>query len=233
VQKEFDRFVTNRRLANEGEFDREAAIASGAHNQIVQSLAARSALDQESYKMGMSMPREMVREFLQSCEQFKNPRTGKFDNEALSSILREYNYSIREFEDRLQSDLLRNQLISAVSAGGTAPKGLVDALVLRETESRTISYLTITDDMAGEASAPTPQALQEFYKANSSQFMAPEYRTFSAVILKNSDYAEIESVSDVDLLKTYETNKARYETPERRTVYQITFQENFLWLALL
>lgn len=225
VQKEFDRFVTNRRLANDGEFDREAAIASGTHNQIVQSLAARSALDQESHKMGMSMPREMVREFLQSNEQFKNPRTGKFDNEALSGILREYNYSIREFEDRLQSDLLRNQLISAVSAGEAAPKGLVDALVLRETESRSISYLTVTEDMAGEASAPTPQALQEYYKENSSQFMAPEYRSFSTVILKNSDYAELESALQSELLKVYEANKARYETPERRTVYQITFQD--------
>ena len=29
VQKEFDRFVTNRRLANDGQFDREAAIAAG------------------------------------------------------------------------------------------------------------------------------------------------------------------------------------------------------------
>ncbi len=225
VQKEFDRFVTNRRLNNEGEFDREAAIAAGAHNQIVQSLAARSALDQESYKMGMSVPREMVSEFLQTSEQFKNPRTGKFDSEALTGILREYNYSIREFEDRLQSDLLRNQLMSAVGAGGAAPKGLVDSLALRETEMRTISYLTITEDMAGSAPATSPQALLEYYKKNSSQFMAPEYRTISVVILKGSDYLETQSISEADLLKAYEADKSRYETPERRTVYQITFED--------
>lgn len=225
VQKEFDRFVTNRRLSNEGNFDREAAIAAGAHNQIVQSLAARSALDQESLRMGLSMPREMVRGFLQTNEQFKNPRTGKFDSEALTGILREYNYSIREFEDRLQSDLLRNQLMSAVGASGGAPKGLVDALVLRETEQRTISYLTITEDMAGAAAAPSPQALQEYYKKNSSQFMAPEYRTFSAVILKNSDYLETQSISEQELRKAYEANKSLYETPERRTVYQMAFED--------
>ncbi len=225
VQKEFDRFVTNRRLANEGEFDREAAIAAGAYNQIVQSLAARSALDQESYKMGLSMPREMVREFLQTNEQFKNPRTGKFDNEALTGIMREYNYTIREFEDRLQSDMLRNQLISAVGAGGPAPKAFVDSLVLRETEMRTVSYLTITEDMAGAAPAPTPEALKEYYEKNSAQFMAPEYRTFSAIILRNSDYVDLQAVSEEDLLKTYEASKSRYETPERRTIYQITFQD--------
>lgn len=225
VQREFDRFITSRRLNNEGDVDREAAIAAGAHNQIVQSLAARSALDQESLKMGMSMPREMVREFLQTSEQFKNPRTGKFDSEALTGILREYSYSIREFEDRLQSDLLRNQLMSAVGASGAAPKGLVDSLVLRETEQRTISYLTITEDMAGAAPAPSPEALQDYYKKNSSQFMAPEYRTFSAVVLKNSDYVETQSVSEEALRKAYEADRSRYETPEKRTVHQIAFED--------
>ena len=225
IQNEFDRFVTNRRLANDGNFDREAAIAAGAPNQIVQSLAARMALDAESRKMGLSMPREMVREYLQTSDQFKNPRTAKFDNEALSGILREYNYSIREFEDRLQSDLLRNQLMSAIGAGGSAPKGLVDSLVLRETENRTISYLTITDDMAGAAEPATPEAQREYYKNNSAQFMAPEYRTFSAIILKNNDYVEISAVPEDELRKAYEAGKSRYETPERRTVHQITYPD--------
>lgn len=225
VQNEFDRFVTNRRLANDGKFDREAAIAAGAPDQIVQSLAARMALDHESRKMGLAVPREMVRNFLQTSDQFKNPRSGKFDNEALTGILREYNYSIGEFEERLQSDLLRNQLMSAVGAGGTAPKGLVDSLVLRETENRTVSYLTITDDMAGPPAEATPAALQEFYKKNSAQFMAPEYRVFSAIILKNNDYTEISAVPEEDLRKAYETGKSKYETPERRTVYQITYPD--------
>jgi len=80
--------------------------------------------------------------------------------------------------------------MSAVGAGGVAPKGLVDSLVLRETENRTISYLTVTDDMAGEAKPATPEALQAYYKDNSAQFMAPEYRVFSAIILKNSDLSK-------------------------------------------
>jgi len=224
IQTEFDRFATNQRLAG-NEFNREAAIASGAHNQIVQTLAARTALDQESRKMGLSMPRDMVRNFLQTSEQFKNPRTGKFDNEALSGILREYNYGIREFEDRLQSDLLRNQLMSAISGGEPAPKALVDALVLRESEERTISYLTVTEDMAAAAAAPSEETLKAYYQKNASQFMAPEYRNFSAVILKNSEYAETVSPSEEELRRIYQASLAKYQTPERRTVNQITFTD--------
>ncbi|MCB2114680.1 MAG: peptidyl-prolyl cis-trans isomerase [Parvularculaceae bacterium] len=226
VQREFDRYATNRRLAGDESFSREGAIAAGVPDQLVQSLVTRAALDQDALKMGLRVPREAVREFLQTSDQFKNPRTGKFDNEVLDNILREYNYGVREFEARLQSDLLRDQLTSAVVANGKAPNALVDALVLRETERRTISYLTVTKDLAGAAAEETPEALKEYYEANSAQFMAPEYRTFTAVILNDQAFSEDESISDEELLKIYDATKARYQTPERRTLHQITFSDD-------
>ena len=225
VQREFDRYATNRRLSGDENFDRSAAIAAGVGSQIVQSLVTRAALDQEAGRMGLAMPREAVREFLQSSDQFKNPRTGKFDNEVLTNIMREYSYGVREFEDRLQSDLLRNQLTSSISTSAGAPAALVDALVLRETEIRKVSYLTITEEMAGQAVEASAEALKAYYDSNSSQFMAPEYRTFSAVILKDADFLETEAVSEEDLRKAYDDNKPRYESPEKRTFHQLTFSD--------
>lgn len=224
VRNEFDRYATNQRFSNDGQFDRSGAIAAGIPNQIVQSLALRSALDQEAAKMGLSIPREEVRQFLQSSDQFKNPNTGKFDNDVLTGLLREYNYSVAEFEDRLRSDLVNNQVASAIGPGGPAPKAFSDALILRETESRDVSILTITDDMAAPAPQETPELLKDYYAKNSAQFMAPEMRTFAAVILKAADYNSDGAVSDEDLLKAYEATKAKYETPERRTVYQLTIE---------
>lgn len=225
VQKEFDRFLTSRRLSGDESFDRAAAIAAGLPRQIVESLATRSALDQEARRMGLTMPREMVKDYLQTNEQFKNPRTGKFDSEALTGVLREYNYDVAEFEDRLQSDLLRNQLMSAVGEGAVAPKALIDPLVLRETENRTIAYLTVSDEMAGASAPATPDALKAYYEKNPSQFMAPEYRTFTAVIMKNSDYVDAEQTTEEELRKAYEAKKASYETPERRTLYQLRYDD--------
>ena len=225
VSREFDRFVTNRRNQSNGEFDREAALAAGLPDQVVQSMATQLALKHEAERLGLLVPRTAVREFLQSTEQFKNPATGKFDNDALSRIMTEYNYGVREFEDRIQSDLVRNQLMAAVAVGGSAPKAFVDALVLRETEARTISYLTMTEDLAGAAPTPTPKILKEYHQKNAAQFMSPEYRTFSAIILKNSDFADKESMSEDALRKLYDASKAKYETPERRTIYQLTLDD--------
>ncbi len=116
-------------------------------------------------------------------------------------------------------------MISAVSAAAPAPKAIVDALVLRETETRTVSYLTVTEDMAGAAPEPTPELLKDYHAKSSAQFMAPEFRTFVTVTLKSSAFGDQTQVSEVDLRKAYDAAKSKYETPERRTIHQITYDD--------
>lgn len=222
ISREFDRYVTNRRNQANGAYTREEAIAAGAPNQIVESLATQSALDQEALKMGLIVTRPMVSKFLQTNEQFRNPASGKFDNETLDLILREYGFSIREFEERIRMEMLRAQLLGGIARGGAASAALIDGLIAREVESRTVSYVTIGDDAAAPAPAATPEVLKEFYEKNQSQFMAPEYRSFTAVVLSNADFVDRAEATDEKLLEIYNANKAKYETPERRTFYQIT-----------
>ncbi len=225
VKREFDRYVVNRRNQSENGYTAEQALAEGAQDQIVESLATQSALDQEALKMGLLVTRPMVSAYLQSSDQFKNPNSGKFDNETLDLILREYGFSIREFEERIRKEMLRAQLLGAVARGGSAPSAMVDGLIAREVETREASYVTIGEDAAGPAPEAAAGAVKAYYEKNQSQFMAPEYRTFTALILKNDDYIDRAEASDAKLLEVYNANKARYETPERRTLYQITIEK--------
>ncbi len=224
VKREFDRYVTNKRNQSDGEYTSEQALAEGAQDQIVESLTTQSALDQEALKMGLIVTRPMVSAYLQTSEQFKNPNSGKFDNESLDLILREYGFSIREFEERIRAEMLRTQLLGGVARGGPASPAMVDGLVAREVETREVAYVTIGEDAAGAAPAATAALLKEYYDKNQSLFMAPEYRTFTAVILKNDDYIDRAEASDEKLLEIYNANKAKYETSERRTFYQITIE---------
>lgn len=226
VKREFDRYVVNRRNQSENGYTAEQAIADGAPDQIVESLATQSALDQEALKMGLIVTRPMVSTYLQTSDQFKNPSSGKFDNETLDAILREYGFSIREFEERIRMEMLRAQLLGGIVRGGPASSAMVDGLIAREVEMRDVSYVTIGADAAGVAPDVTPEALSAYYEKNKSQFMAPEYRTLTAVILKNEDYIDRTEASEDKLREIYNANKAKYETPERRTFYQITIEQS-------
>lgn len=225
VKREFDRYVVNRRNQSENGYTAEQALAEGAKDQIVNSLTTQAALDQEALKMGLIVTRPMVSAYLQTSDQFKNPNSGKFDNETLDLILREYGFSIREFEERIRLEMLRAQLLGGVARGGPASPAMIDALIAREVETRDVSYVTIGEDAAGAAPAATPETINAYYEKNKSQFMAPEYRTFTAVVLKNDDYIDRAEATDEKLLEIYNANKAKYETPERRTFYQITIEK--------
>ena len=224
ITEEFNRAMVNRRAESEGSFTREDAIATGLPEQIIDSMATRSAIAQEADRMGLVMPRSIVSDFLQSSEQYQNPRTGKFDQETLGAILQNYNLSPRQFEALLQRDLLQSQLVGSLSASAPAPESLIDSLVLRESERRTVEYIEITEEMAGVAKEPTPDDLNSYYEQNQAQFTAPEYRTFNYVALNRDDFAKDIEVPEEDLRKLYEAGKERlYSKPERRTLYQIPY----------
>ncbi len=224
VQNEFNRAVDLQRSESGGAFTREDAIAAGLPNDVVQSIATTSALDQFAEKIRLSTPRSMVRDYLNENENLKNPATGSFDRMVLLQILQRYNISVEEFERRISGELQRAQLVDSLALQTAAPKTLTDYSLMRESERRKISYLIVTEEMAGKAAEPTPDDLTSFYDTNPQPFTAPEYRTFELLVLRNDDFREGIEISEEELRRIYDNNRARlYEKPELRTIYQITF----------
>jgi len=224
VQSEFNRAVQIRRQETGGAFTHQDALVSGFADQVLESIATSSALSQYAERLGLAVPRELVRDFLRENENFRNAATGEFDQFVLESILQRNNLTVQEFERRISEDLMRNQLVSAMTGVGPAPGPLVDAALLRQSERRRVAYLTVTDEMAGAAATPTEEDLLAYYEANIATFTAPEYRVFDMAVLTRAAFSEDLAVSEETLRETYEASRERlYEEPEKRTLYQITY----------
>lgn len=224
LQREYSRAFERRREEAGGRFTPEEARAQRLGDQVADQIAVRTLLEIEAEKLGLVMPDSIVSEFLTKNEAFQNPSTGKFDQIVLDNILRSNNLSVPEFERILKKDLLRSQLTASLAAGAPAPAEFAEGLLLRETELRRINYLMITEELAGPAKSPTEEELRAFHAARASEFQSPEYRTFTAAIVRPENFAAEVSAQDEELRRFYEANRARlYEQPERRTLYQITF----------
>ncbi|MEZ5892285.1 MAG: SurA N-terminal domain-containing protein [Parvularculaceae bacterium] len=224
ISREFDRMFQARARESGGSLTREAAVASGMPNQVIETVTNQSVIEQYVSSLGLAAPRSAVRDYLQANEAFQNPGTGKFDRLVLDAILQNNNLTVTQFEKLIRDDLLRSQLIDALAAAGPATEPFGNAMILRETERRRIAYLTVTDEMAGKPEEPTPDALQAYYDENHEAFTAPEYRTFDLLTLRNEDFLKDADVSEEELRKIYDNAKDRlYNKPERRTLYQIRF----------
>jgi peptidyl-prolyl cis-trans isomerase D len=225
VSQEFDQTFQRAARESGGDFTREAAVASGMPGQVVDRLITQSALDQYAQKMNLALPREAIRDFLQNNENFQNPATGQFDPTTLESILLNNGLTVTQFEDIMRDDLRRAQLVEALVSETAAPGTFMEAMILRETERRRIAYITVTDNMAGDAVEPTPEDLKTYYDENAPLFTAPEYRTFDLLVLRSEDFREGLEAPEEEMRRLYEAGKdRRYSTPETRTVYQITYE---------
>lgn len=208
-------------------YTREEALTSGLPQQIIGSLTSSAAIQYESQKMNLAMPRSLINEVLSQNPTFQNPTTGEFDQSIMQRLLTNLNLSPIQFERMMRRDLLQSNLLSALQANTNAPRTYLDVVIARQTERRDISWLSITDDLAGEAVAPTPEDLQNWYNANTQTYTDPEYRTFSMVLLRNADFQKELTIPEDELRATYDANRERlYETPEKRTLYQLTFDED-------
>ncbi|MFC2953192.1 SurA N-terminal domain-containing protein [Marinicaulis aureus] len=225
VSSEFDQTFQRASRESGGGLTREEAVASGMARQVVDRLVTQSALDQYAQKMNLALPRSAIRDYLQESEMFQNPATGAFDRTTLENILLSNGLSVKQFETMMHDDLRRSQLVEALVSEASAPDSLMDAMVLRETERRRVAYLTVTDEMSGEAAEPTPEDLQAYYQENEEVFTAPEYRTFDLLVLRADDFREGLEASEDEMRRLYEAGKDRlYSTQETRTLYQITYE---------
>ncbi len=90
-------------------------------------------------------------------------------------------------------------------------------------ETRAISYLTLTDTVIGDVGQPDPAALQAFFDERKGDFRAPEYRKFTYMAVTPDDLAAKQTVSDEDARAQYDSHKDLYTTPETRTIQQVAF----------
>ncbi|MBI1392891.1 MAG: hypothetical protein GC152_09145 [Alphaproteobacteria bacterium] len=224
IRTELNREVANRRQEADGGYTYADAVAEGLPGQVVQQMASRAALEQQAEALGLAMPRDLVREILNADERFQDPATGEFNTTVLQAVLQFYNMSVQQFEQLMRGEFLRGQLISAIASGPGAPSTVAEAVLLRDIESREITYAIVDETLAEKAATPSEEDLRNYHASNPEQFTAPEYRTLTYAALRLEDFEDRDSISEERLREVYDGNRERlYETPEQRTLYQIRF----------
>jgi peptidyl-prolyl cis-trans isomerase D len=223
IQDEFNRQIENFRRETGQQITRDEAARYGLTERTINALAYRGALKQEIDGLNLTVTTEMLQDYLQSLPGLQNPRTGKFDSEALSFILREYEMSIGEFRQVMRDELIRNHLTSSLNAPMAAPEAFVDAYLLQAAEQRDLSIIVVSPTDLGELPAATEEELQTYYQDNAEDFTAPEYRTFRVLMLKSEDFKEGLEVSEEELRQLFELQRSRLEVPETRTFTQLTY----------
>jgi peptidyl-prolyl cis-trans isomerase D len=200
----------------------EQANALGLNRQVLGQMLVGAGIDQIARKMRLGIPDAEIVKRVMSDPHFQTP-TGQFDPRLFTNFLQNVGYTEQAFFDEQRRSIPRKELTEAISGGGVVPKAYLDAVNQFQNEERSIEYLTLGPDQAGEIPQPTAEELSKYFDDRKIMFRAPEYRKIAVVAVMPADLAKSIEVSDADVKKAYDENIKAYTTPERRHVEQIVF----------
>lgn len=196
--------------------------ALGVDKQVLDQIVMRAALDDTSRRLGLTASREAIVAQTRSTDAFKGA-DGAFDPNLYLRALYDSGLTEQAYIAATGKDIARAQLVNAAVGGIVPPPGLARLLYDYVTERRTVEYIVITPEEAGQVPPPKPEDLEAYHKDHPDQFSAPEYRAFEYAMIGPEQVASEITITDDELKTQYETRRADYERPEQREIEQIVF----------
>ena len=201
----------------------EQARAFGLDKKALRSLVSKTALDNETARIGISAGDAMIATEIQKIDTFKGP-SGTFDRETYRLALDRGNITESKFETSIRKDIARYILQGAIEGGFIVPKAYVDTLAAWQGEMRSFTVLTLTESsLTKPIPPPTDAELQVVYDAQINTFTKPETKRITYAALRPETLAPSMPVDDAAVQAAYDDRIAEFMVPEKRLVERLVY----------
>jgi peptidyl-prolyl cis-trans isomerase D len=225
---EFDNEFTRRVRQIEGPGGRPMTIGEarvlGYDRVIFESMVSDLAVSEEARRLNLAASDEMVRDEIASIQGIQAP-SGAIDQAQFARLLQSMGMREADFVELVRSSVILRQLLQTAAVGAPAPKGMSVALLAYENERRSVEYVVLPAEKAGEVAAPDEAALQAYLEANAAAYTAPQLHAITLLTIGTDDLKKNIQVSDDEVRAQYEVQKRQFETPETRVLQQIVYAD--------
>ena len=224
VMAEFKREVERLQPLFGGKLNAEDARKLGLLDRTIETLVTRTLVDEAGRSLGLAANDEQILKQVTSNQAFRN-ELGQFDRELFRRTLARAGYSEDVFFKLERANVIRSQMADALSSGVVAPTLLVDPLLRHREERRVADLIQVRDDQVPLPPAPDAATVEQYYKDNTANFMAPEFRKLTVMLLRPADVADDVMVTPEMVAENYQQRQDEFNTPERRQVTQLVLDD--------
>lgn len=210
------------------QFDQKMFETPEAKQAILDNLIAERALNAEVVHGSLSISDAALQKtIIDSLPDLVLP-TGKFDTERYTALLAAQGMRPTDYQERLRSSLLMEQLTGAIQLSAFAPKTVSNHLSDINEQEREVQELVLPATQFLPQVKVTDAMVKAFYDKNAKLFEIPEQVKAEYVVLDSAKVAEQATVSDADVAAYYDKNQKRFTAAEARKVSHIliTFKKD-------
>ena len=220
LQRTLEPAVERMRAQFGGTVDMQMVKQLGLVDSVLGQLIDRSLLNQETERLGLDVPDEVIRAAIYGNPAFRGP-DGRFDRRLFAQVLMVNRLSEDQLVARMRQEIPRNDLLQAITSGVEPPRPLVEALYRHRNEKRVADIVSVPVSTVANAVQPSEAELTQFYEAHPDLFRAPEYRGFTLASLSPNDLKPEAEIPEDALQREFEERKDEFQVPEQRQIEQI------------
>jgi peptidyl-prolyl cis-trans isomerase D len=222
-QRSYRNFVKNQGQQMGMEITPDMAQKMGLSNVALQQVISRTALDNETKRLGLTTSDPAVAQYVRGMSVFRGA-AGTFDRPTFMQAIYQAGYSEEQFLNEIRANLTRDQLSMAVESNFVVPPTYAQAIFQYINEKRAVDYVVLSPENAGEIPTPSDSYLAAYLKTHAARYSTPEYRDAEYAFIGMADVTPSITVTDAQIQQQYNANKATYVVPEKRDVQQIEFK---------
>ena len=204
--------------------DMNAFLASGAFDQILNSLIVGEAVSEFGAAQGLIASQRMVDREIVNVPQFRN-FAGQFDEAAFRAALRNQNLTEAQVREDIARSLLQRQLLGPIALGQRVPENVARAFANLLLERRRGTVGVVPSQALAASINPSDAELANYYNQNRARFAIPERRVVRFAVIGPEQVATASQPTEQEIQAYYRENAAQYGPRETRTLQRLVLQD--------
>ena len=194
--------------------------------RAIPALIQDAELRYEGDRLGLSVSDQEVSDFLHSGQfgEMFFPKGQWVGQEKYEQMVNQFfQTTVDDFERQLRVEMLRNKLISSVTAGVTVTNADVEKAYKDQNTKVKFDYAVLNLDELEKQIKPTDAELTAYYDTNKARYenSIPEKRQVKYFLITEQQAQNKVRVSPEEIEKYYRDNDAEYRVPDRVRVRHI------------
>jgi peptidyl-prolyl cis-trans isomerase D len=207
-----------RRLTN------EQAKMLGIEQRALSRLIGAAAIDTHVRQLHLSLSDQGIADIVRQDPVFQGA-DGAFSSRIFQNYLRQNGMSEGRYVATRRKEEVREQLTDTLLGALSPPQLLIDLLHRYQAETRVIEFLNPDYGKLIKTPEPDDAKLREYYEQNKRQFVTPELRKITVLLLTRDDIKSRLAIGEDEIKAAYEQDKEKFNIPEKRRVQQLSFPD--------